>query len=147
MSAKTATVRLYVTLLALVSGLLALATALLHLMTAGISRASDALEAQSSKTFKPFEPFSPSAKKVTPKAVTSRTHAPIGRPKLTLVPPAPGQTERLTTALIGMGFRAPDVRRFVSSLGERVESAELKGLIVEGLRFLAPSVPSATVAS
>jgi len=62
----------------------------------------------------------------------------VPRPSSVLV--GPTQAERLTTALTGMGFATPDVRRFVGSLGPRVEQDGLAVLIKDGLRSLSPAV-------
>ena len=50
---------------------------------------------------------------------------------------SPDQSEKLSTALIGLGFKKPEVRRFVSSLGERARTEDLHSLLREGLRVLA----------
>lgn len=56
-------------------------------------------------------------------------------------PPGPvpesGNSDILTSALCGMGFKKPEVKKFVSSLGRRVESEPVPQLLREGLRALA----------
>ncbi len=47
------------------------------------------------------------------------------------------QTERLTTALVGLGFKKPSVRGFVASLGEKIHKESLDSLIRQGLKALA----------
>ena len=119
MTLKTALVRLGVALVTLVTSLCALLASLLRLGTAGVLWAIRRVEASEK---------APRAQH-TPRA----QHA----PKLRLVSLTPIQ-DRLTPALVGMGFAAKDVRRYVASLGCRVEHEDLRELIVEGLRFLAP---------
>ena len=51
--------------------------------------------------------------------------------------PAIEETERLTTALIGLGFQTPAVRRYVASVKTRVGHEPIETLIKEGLRALA----------
>jgi len=76
------------------------------------------------------------------RAATPRTEpAAAPRQPLTLVSPprtsgAPTQAQRLTTSLVGLGFPAPDVRRFVTGLGTRVDHEGLEQLIRDGLRAL-----------
>jgi hypothetical protein len=49
---------------------------------------------------------------------------------------APTAAEQLSRGLTGMGFRAPEVRAFVTSLGDRVATEPLPALIREGLAAL-----------
>jgi hypothetical protein len=119
----------------LLSALLVLAAALVAL-TAGLTRLVAALTTWLAVA---VEAHVAKARASRPVA----TAAP--RRPLTLVPRpastsgAPTQAERLTTALTGLGFATPDVRRFVGSLGPRVEREGLEGLIKDGLRALSPA--------
>jgi hypothetical protein len=81
------------------------------------------------------------------RATAPRTEAATApRRPLTLVRPASSlpvgssQAEKLTSALIGLGFATPNVRRFVAGLGTRVEHEGLETLIKDGLRVLSPAV-------
>jgi len=47
------------------------------------------------------------------------------------------QPDRLTSALVNLGFKKPEVRRVVAALGDRVLTDDLHSLIREGLRQLA----------
>lgn len=132
MTAKTATVRLYVGLVSLVSGVLSLVTALIGLVAASIRRATRALESSR-------EPSEASGKSLEAPAKGLRLVRPIETAQAMLT-----QEDRLTTALVGMGFSSKDVRRYVASLGTRAASEDLKVLIVEGLRFLAPGAKVAS---
>lgn len=126
MTARTATVRLYVALVALVTALVALAGALVRLAVAGVSWGATRVEAGG-----------------RPVALQKPAAAPARH--LRLVPPAPaaapvagapGTAERLTTALTGLGFKAPEVRAFVTSLGAQVEQKPMTYLIKAGLAAL-----------
>jgi Holliday junction resolvasome RuvABC DNA-binding subunit len=49
----------------------------------------------------------------------------------------PSRADRLHGTLVGLGFRAPDVRRFVSSVNvSRLEREPIEVLIKDGLRVL-----------
>lgn len=48
-----------------------------------------------------------------------------------------GQSEKLTTALVGLGFKKADVRQFVASLGDQAHTESLHSLLRQGLRALA----------
>jgi len=71
----------------------------------------------------------------------SRTAAPARRPApvpaLSLQLPPSGNAEVLTSALCNMGFKRAEVKKFVSSVGPRVESDPVPDLIREGLKSLA----------
>jgi len=129
MNAKTATVRLYVALVTLITTIVALVSAVLRLAAALVARLAARVERQMPA--------------VTPQAPQKAAAAPAKH--LRLVPAAPAESpatgapsaaDRLTTALTGMGFKAPDVRRFVTSLGGRVDKEPLEALIVAGLAAL-----------
>jgi hypothetical protein len=119
MTAKTATVRLYVALVSLIAALLELGASLARLAAALVLRAAVA---------------------VRPRAVTVQGR-PQGRPNLRVVPPATRdvdlETGRLVTALVGMGFKLPAVRKFVEGLGDRAGREPIEVLIKEGLAALA----------
>jgi hypothetical protein len=47
------------------------------------------------------------------------------------------QSDKLTSALVGLGFKKTEVRKFVAELGDRTRSEDLHSLLREGLRALA----------
>ena len=65
------------------------------------------------------------------------TAPPRGRPRLRVVRRPDLERERLTSALVGMGFRAPAVHAFIDGLGDRVGREPIEALIKEGLANLA----------
>ncbi|MGH9919152.1 MAG: RuvA C-terminal domain-containing protein [Nitrososphaerales archaeon] len=58
-------------------------------------------------------------------------------PALPAAETGPDQADQLTSALVNLGFKKPEVRRFVSALGDRTRSESMHALIREGLRQLA----------
>jgi hypothetical protein len=110
MTAKRATLRLYVALTGLLASLLELTGALVRLATSAVQR-------------------------VTPKARPETTTVPWTPQAPTWVqqaaPVAPPQDEKLHGALVGMGFRAGSVRKFTASVQGRTEPLEV--LIKEGI--------------
>jgi hypothetical protein len=117
MKTKNSTVRLYVALVSLVAALLELGAALARLGTALVLRAAAA---------------------VRPRAGAHAARL-SGPPNLRVVRRLDLDEERarLTAALVGMGWPAPAVRRFVDSLGDRIEREPIEKLIKEGLARLA----------
>jgi hypothetical protein len=119
-TAAAATVSLYVAVLGLLTAVLTLAGAAVRLLAAGLQ----ALTARLQRATVPAPVQAPPAGAQAP-----------ARPNLRVVPaPAP---EPLVTALVGLGFKAPEVRRFVATLGPRAGTERLEDLIKEGLRALA----------
>ena len=51
--------------------------------------------------------------------------------------PQEDQTEKLTAALVGLGFKKSDVRQYVNKLGSQVHTEKLQDLVRQGLRALA----------
>ena len=117
MTAKTATTRLYVSVVSLIAAVLELAAALVRLCAALVLRAAQ--------------------------TARQRASAPAGRlpgrPNLRAVPPPSDDLERgrLITALVGMGWPVPRVRAFVDGLGDRVGREPIAALIKEGIADLA----------
>lgn len=101
----------------LLSALLGLASALVHLATVLVLRAASAVERRKGE------------------ARASGSGA-VKRAPLRAVESTP-EAERLTAALVRLGFRAPAVRAFVNGLGARVEQEPTEKLIREGLAKLA----------
>jgi hypothetical protein len=116
MTPKTATAKLYVAALSLLTAALELGAALVRLASAMALRAAAAAR---------------------PRA-TPAARLPA-RPNLRVVPPPSDDLERgrLVTALAGMGWPLPRVRAFVDGLGDRVGREPLAALIKEGLSELA----------
>jgi hypothetical protein len=48
-----------------------------------------------------------------------------------------GQPEKLISAMTGLGFKRPEVHRWVTSLGDQARTGSMHSLIREGLRVLA----------
>src|ERR1700690_585119 len=107
-TAKAATVRLYVAVVALLTVAFRLVAAVVRLVAALASWAAVRVEAKAEARRAPTAPAAP------PKA------------RLALVPQSPAAAgppvaaQRLTTALTGLGYKAPAVRAFVDGLGGRV---------------------------
>jgi hypothetical protein len=134
MTARTATVRLYVAFAALVTALVSLAAALVRLTATGVSWAAARIEAST----RPVAPQKPAAAPSQKPAA-----APVARLRLVTPAPAaapatgaPSAAERLTTGLMGVGYKAPQVRAFVASLGDRVEHEPMADLLKAGLAAL-----------
>jgi Holliday junction resolvasome RuvABC DNA-binding subunit len=112
---KTALSRLFVSLLSLVASVLELGTALVRLVTALVLRAAAAVRPRAEAVQAPQE----------------------ARPRLRVVPQRADGATRLTTALVGLGWSAPAVRRFVDSVGDRVDREPIEALLKEGIAKLA----------
>ena len=54
-----------------------------------------------------------------------------------IVSEGPDQSEKLASALVGLGFKKTDVRQFVNKLGNKIKTDDLQSLIRTGLRELA----------
>jgi len=126
MSAKTATIRLYVAVVTLVTTLVALVAALLHLAVVGLSWLAARVErgGRPEASQKPATAPARALRLVPPPPAS----VPVGGP--------PGAAERLTSALVGLGFKVPDVRKVVASLGDRVQKESIEALIKVGLAAL-----------
>ena len=111
MNAKRATLRLYVAVTGLFASVLELATGILRLGTALLARGTRALEPRS-----------------TP-AVVERPETP---PPAVVAPPS--ETDKLTSALLGLNFRAPAVRAYVATT--RGSTVPLPDLIRNGIAAL-----------
>ena len=123
-TAAGATLGLYVAIVGLVA-------AVLTLLGAAVRLAATGLQALTVRLLPAAAPVvAPAAAPV----VAAPASAPA-RPNLRLVP-APS-VEPLTTALIGLGFKPAEVRRFVATLGPRAGTESLAEDIKAGLRFLA----------
>jgi RuvA, C-terminal domain len=122
MTPKTATRNLYVSLARLLTGLVDLAS---HTVRLGVAVLAWAIRAVERRT---------SSVSVDPQRAMKRSL--IQRAPIATVAEST-QEETLTNALVGLGFRVPEVRRFVSSVGPRAAVEPMADLIKEGLRALA----------
>jgi RuvA, C-terminal domain len=111
---KKSTVRLYVAVTALLSSLMELATRLVQLSIALVSWAIARVERA------PRAPRAHASKKTS--VITDTT---------------PKSAEQLSAALVGLGFKRPEVTRFVTSVGVRADKEPMTDLVKEGLRALA----------
>lgn len=120
MTAKTVTVRLYVALVSMLVAVLCLAAAVVRLGAALALRTARAIERPAAR---------PQALQLVPGGKNARVSPPANvRP----------QTYRLTTALVGMGFRPAAVRAHVAGLPpEKITDARIEDLIKEGVAALA----------
>lgn len=132
MNAKTATTGLYVAFVSLLTAVLRLLGAIVHLTTSSVTWLVRRIERGNPARFNPAA-MQPPRQPATAPAPTLRLVAPSAD-----VGPSPA-AQRLTTALTGLGFRTPNVRHFVASLGLRVEREPIQELIKEGLRSLSPA--------
>jgi RuvA, C-terminal domain len=128
MTARAATVSLYVTFVSLVAAMIALATAVVRLVVAGVTRLTASIEVRTAGA--PRDTTSrPALRLVHPRPATAAapTSAPVA---------APSNADRLQHGLVNLGFKLPEVRAFVTSLGDRAEREPLPALIREGLAAL-----------
>lgn len=87
----------------------------------------------------------PAPRALTREEVIRPANARAQRPRLALVPQDAGpraltQAQRLESALVGLGYRAAEVRQYVGGVGPRVERERLEVLIKEGLGALSSKV-------
>lgn len=66
----------------------------------------------------------------------------VGTIPALLPSPAAGQTNKLISALTGLGFGAPSVKKWVKSIGVRAESENLPILVKDGVRALVSANPN-----
>jgi hypothetical protein len=122
MTPKTATRNLYVSLTRLITGLVDLAGHTVRLGVAVLAWAIRAVERHTGSV------------SVDPQRSMKRSL--IQRAPVAMVAGSTHE-ETLYNALVGLGFRVPEVRRFVSSVGPRASVETMADLIKEGLRALA----------
>lgn len=122
MSAKTATVWLYVTTVSLLSAILSLITALVRLMAAGVVRLTRAIERS---TLAP-----------APTGDTEGMTIIHGERAVNMRKGQLGHREQLTSALCHLGFSTPAVRAYIATLDANADGRELETLIKDGLRAL-----------
>lgn len=53
-----------------------------------------------------------------------------------VLPAADDQADKLSSALVGLGFKRPEVRRFVSTLGNETRTSDMHSLLRKGLQAL-----------
>jgi len=123
MTIKTATSRLFVTLISLLTTVLALAASLVRLTVTLVTGLTAGLEA--------LIGLLPKRGAQTSKGEALRTT----RPNLRIVP-QDDNAAKITFALIGMGFQVPRVKAAVSSLGPTVDTNRIEDSIKVCLRSL-----------
>jgi hypothetical protein len=119
MNAKRATVRLFVAVTGLLASLLELVTGIVRLATAVLERAASVAKPRTA---------SPTGRASTPAQTLATAPTVVAE-----APPTARMTEdeRLTSALMSLGFRAPNVRAFAASV--RGRQAPLEVLVKEGI--------------
>lgn len=130
MSAKTATVRLYVAIVALLAAVLTAVTFAVGLVGALLRLLGASVTWLASRIGK------------VPSATTATTSATVTtaatRPNLRVVEVS-SKADQLVSGLVGMGFAVLDVRAFVKGLGDRVEKEPMADLIKGGIAHCAKS--------
>ena len=130
---KTAFSRLAVSLLSLLTVVVALATSLgkllvtvVGLLTAALERAVEAIKSRrSNRSIK------------TPEEAPGALEAPEApRVNLRVLPSQSSKRDELTQALTGLKFPTPAVKRFVTTLTEDDMKQDIRDLIKQGLRDL-----------
>jgi hypothetical protein len=133
---KVAFSRLVVSLLSLVTVVVALATLVLKLLatmvgllTVAFERAAEATRSRrgSVGVSKPPEASEPSGPFEAPNAP---------RANLRVLPSQSSKSAELTRALVGLGFQTPAVKRFVATLTEEDMKQDIRDLIKAGLKDL-----------
>jgi hypothetical protein len=116
MTAKRATVRFYVAIVGLLASVLELAGAFVRLVTVCLDRAASRLKSPVDASTRLA--LAPTV--IAPPARAAASHT------ITM-----GEDERLTSALMNLGFRAANVRAFTASVSGR--QAPLETLVKEGI--------------
>jgi hypothetical protein len=118
---KTAFSRLVVSLLALLTVVVALATSILKLVVTAVGLLTNAVERLGTKNVTSLK--------------SEVTEAP--RANLRVLPTPSTKRDELTRALTGLKFQTPAVKRFVASLTENDMKQDIRDLIKAGLKDLA----------
>jgi hypothetical protein len=137
MTAKTATVRCYVALAALITAILSLLGAGVRVVAASVALVAAAIEARAQA--RPRRD-APPARDTTSRPAPLRLVHP--RPTEAVAPTGPKPPTaagRLDSALRGLGFAPREVARVVGQLGPRVDHERIETLIPECLRALTPA--------
>jgi hypothetical protein len=139
-SAKTATVRLYVTAVSVLTAVGALVGAVVRLLGASVALLAALVEKATPAR----------APKADARASETRDVAPLrlasphpGAPARSVGATSPTAAEQLRSALVGMGWRPLEVVRVVGQLGPRVDLEPLQVLVPAALRLLAPAALTA----
>jgi hypothetical protein len=122
MSPKTATSNLYVAVVTLLTGIIALVHGVIRLTLHLIDLVSGLL--------------SVAIHWLNPGPAKAKAPEACQRPNLRIVSTSPAAAEQLTKGLCGMGFRAPEVRAFVEGLGDKIDNTPMPDLIKLGLAAL-----------
>ena len=124
---KTAFSRLVVSLMSLLTVVVALATSLgkllvttVGLLTAALERAVEATKSRRGGVMTSEPPEAPS----------------VSRANLRVLPSQSSKSAELTRALVGLGFQTPQVKRFVATLTEEDMKQDIRDLIKAGLKDL-----------
>lgn len=121
---KTAFSRLVVSLLVLLTVVVALATSILKLVVTAVGLLTNAVERLGTKSVTDLK-----------SEVSEVVEAP--RANLRVLPSPSPKRDTLTRALTGLGFAAPSVKCFVASLNQdTVDKQDIRDLIKTGLKYL-----------
>jgi hypothetical protein len=135
MRAKTATTRLYVSVVTLLTAMVELTIEVVRLLTKLAVAGTEALarrKARQDSTLRPVRPYPPATRETGQRAYTGAMWQ-AAKP----VQEQASEVDRLTTALVGLGFQAAPVRRYVTSVEGRIGKEPIETLIKDGLRALA----------
>jgi hypothetical protein len=140
MTNRAATSRLYVALASLLTAALTLVASAVRLIASSLTWAAVRIEAASARAPRATTFVAGPA----PRAATPPATRPAAASVIVQAPVAPpsgaqAQAERLASALTGLGFKSPDVRKFVAGLGARVAHETIENLIKLGLVELSTS--------
>lgn len=132
MSPKVATCRLYVILVSFFTAVLALASAIITLVTALVRGLTNALE-----TLKPYRASEAQVHLFEGPAVAPgcKPRKPK-RPNLRVVRATPTNAEQVAFALCHMGYRPTDVQSVLLTLGCKIETSPIVDSIKEALKLL-----------
>jgi hypothetical protein len=125
MSAKTATVKCYVAFVSLLTAVFSLASALVRLLVACVTALAALVKRSKAGTAHPAA--SPAVCIPVPVAVPM-----LASPMVQ----APDMGPQVEHGLVSLGYKRPDVARFVASLSNRRFGGDVGALIKEGLAAL-----------
>ena len=137
-TAKTATVGLYVSLAGLLTAALSLLGAVVRMVVALVAWVAARVEARTpARARRDAPPARDTTSRPAPGLRLVTAEPGSSMPPAGPMPPTGAQ--RLTSALVGLGFSSKEVTAIVASLGARVEREPLQVLIPVALRALAPA--------
>lgn len=132
-AAGTAVTKCFVAVTALLTALLSLASALVRCV-ASLVDLLGALCARGAAVLR-RTPTAPVDGRASRPVLTATNEVQATSPRAGQVATAP-RAEQVAHALVGLGFRRPEVTRYVASLGARVATDDLRALIQDGIRTL-----------